>query len=159
MTAERGLVARLRRAAIGIGAAGGLAAALVACLAVPGAVDGPIAVDLHIATTPTSVDVHAPGWFADMSQVYLCPHLPPPLPETATDRIGWTPGDDCHDYGRHAAPDGLTVSLPLADLDGAERATFGSAGEWYLLLLDMDGERISSAVRSGFGAAALPPAT
>jgi hypothetical protein len=159
MAAEPGTGGRLRRTAIGIGAACGLAGILVACLAVPGAVDGPIAVDLHITTTATSVDVHAPGWFSDASQVYLCPSIPPPLPEAAADRIGWTPGGDCHDYGRHPAPNGLTVGLPTADLVGAERAAFASAGEWYLLLLDMDGERISSAVRSAFGAPGLSPAS
>jgi hypothetical protein len=144
---------RLIAGAVGVG----LAALLAGCLAVPGAIDGPIAVDMHVSTTPTSVDVDAPGWFADVSAVYLCPSLPPPLPEAAADRIGWTPGGACHDYGDHPSKDGLTLSLPLADLDDPERTAFEASTEWYLLLLDMDGQRVSSAVRTAFGPPNLSP--
>lgn len=128
-----------------------LALALTGCLAVPGAIDGPIAVDMHVATTPTSVEVDAPGWFAEVSRVFLCPALPPPLPDAAADRIGWTPGPACHDYGRHPSPGGLTVSLPLADLTGTAREAFAVSGEWYLVILEMDGDRVPSAVRTAFG--------
>ena len=129
-----------------------LAVVLTGCLAVPGAIDGPIVVDMHISTTSTSVDVDAPGWFADVSAIYLCPSLPPPLPDAAANRIGWAPGGDCHDYGTRPSRDGLTVSLPLADLDAPQRVAFDASPEWYLLLLDLDGDRVSSAVRSAFGA-------
>lgn len=128
-----------------------LALALTGCLAVPGDIDGPIAVDMHVATTPTSVELDAPGWFADVSAVFLCPALPPPLPDAAADRIAWTPGAACHDYGRHPSPDGLTASLPLGELTGTTRAAFVASGEWYLVILEMDGERVSSAVRTAFG--------
>ena len=128
-----------------------IALALTGCLVVPGDIDGPIAVDMHVATTPTSVEVDAPGWFADVSAVFLCPALPPPLPDAAADRIAWTPGAACHDYGRHPSPDGLTASLPLGALTGTARAAFVASREWYLVILEMDGERVSSAVRTAFG--------
>lgn len=136
-----------------------LALTVTGCLAVPGAIDGPIAVDMHVATTPTSVEVDAPGWFADTSAVFLCPALPPPLPDAAADRIGWTPGVACQDYGRHPSPRGLTVSLPLGELTGKAREAFAASGEWYLVILEMDGERVSSAVRTAFGPPPLAAAS
>ncbi len=129
-----------------------LALLLSGCLAVPGAIDGPIAVDLHVSTTPTTVEVDAPGWFAETTAIYLCSASPPVLPEAAADRVGWTPGGACHDYGTRPSRDGLKVSLPLTDLAGETWAPFAAADEWYLLLLDLDGDRVSSAVRSRFGA-------
>ena len=123
-------------------------AVLGGCVVVPGSLDGPIAVRLHIRTTPTTVEVDAPGWFADTSAVYLCATAPPVLPEAAADRVGWTPGGDCHDYGRHSSRDGLTISLPLSAIDRETWPAFESAEDWYLLLLDLDGDRVSSAVRS-----------
>ncbi len=129
------------------------------CLAVPGSVDGPIAVRLHITSTPTSVEVDAPGWFADETSIWLCPTAPPILPEDAADRDGWTPGEPCHDYGLRPSRDGLTASLPLAELDSTERAAFDGSGEWYLVLLDLDGDRVSAAIRSAFDAPNLPAAS
>jgi hypothetical protein len=122
------------------------------CLAVPGAIDAPIGVVLRVSTTPTSVEVEAPGWFTDLSALYLCPRLPPPLPEAAADRVGWTPGGDCHDFGTRPTRDGLVASLPLADLAGPGAAAFASSPEWAILLLELDGDRVSAAVRSLFRA-------
>ena len=130
----------------------GSVVALGGCMAVPGSFDGPIAVRLLIRTTPTTVEVDAPGWFADTSAVYLCSTAPPVLPEAAADRVGWTPGGDCHDFGRHPSRDGLTISLPLSAMQGETWPAFEAAEDWYLLLLDLEGERVSSAVRSRFPA-------
>lgn len=130
----------------------GAVAALGGCMAVPGSFDGPIAVSMHIRTTPTTVELDAPGWFADTSAVYLCAAAPPVLPEAAADRVGWTPGGECHDFGRHSSRDGLTISLPLSAMQGETWPAFEAAEDWYLLLLDLDGERVSSAVRSRFPA-------
>lgn len=116
--------------------------------------DAPGAVNMHVWPTPTSVEVDAPGWLAETSAVYLCASEPPTLPDAAADRVGWTPGGDCHDFGRHASPDGLTISLPLTGLQGAPWPAFQAAEDWYLLLLDLDGDRVSNAVRSRFHAPA-----
>jgi hypothetical protein len=140
MRAERGLIAP---AALIVAVA-----ALGGCVDVPGSFDGPMAVRMHIRTTSTTVEVDASGWFADTSAVYLCPTAPPVLPEAAADRVGWTPGGECHDFGRHPSRDGLTISLPLSAIDGETWPAFESAEDWYLLLLDLDGDRVSSAVRS-----------
>jgi len=122
----------------------------VACTIPPGSLDGPIAVILHITTTPTTVDVDAETWYSESTAIYLCPSEPPPLPDPGPALIGWTPGAPCHDYGDRPSPNGLKVALPIADLDGPERVLFDSAEEWYLLLLDLDGDRVSSAIKSAF---------
>jgi hypothetical protein len=127
-----------------------------ACTIPPGSLDGPIAVILHITTTPTTVDVDAETWYSDSTAIYLCPMEPPPLPDPGPALIGWTPGAPCHDYGTRPSPDGLKVALPIAELDGPDRALFGSAEEWYLLLLDIDGDRVSSAIRSAFRSPVSP---
>ncbi len=119
--------------------------------------DAPGAVRLHVSTTPTTVEIDAPGWLADTSAVYLCASAPPTLPDEAADRIGWVPGGDCHDFGRHASSEGLTISLPLSALQGASRTAFEAAPDWYLLLLDVDGDRVSTAVRSQFRAPDVAP--
>ncbi|MEO6207217.1 MAG: hypothetical protein ABIP77_04610 [Candidatus Limnocylindrales bacterium] len=118
------------------------------------ALDGPIAVNLHIRTTATSVEVDAPGWFAATTGIHLCPVAPPVLPAPGPARDGWKPGPPCHDYGRQPSVDGLTVSLPLADLAGETSAAFAAADDWYLLLLDLDGDRVTAAIRSSFKAPA-----
>jgi hypothetical protein len=128
------------------------ASALVAGCVAPGTLDGVMPVNLHVWTTPTTVEVDAPGWLADLSTVYLCPTDPPRIPDAAADRVDWTPGGGCHDYGTHPSRDGLTVSLPLVAIEGEERAAFEAAEDWYLLLLDFDGDRVSMAVRSRFHA-------
>lgn len=143
--------ARARAAAVAIAL---VLVALVGagCALSNGGLDGPIGVNMHVSTTPTSVEVDAPGWFADMTRVYLCPVDPPFLPEPGPARVGWTPGPSCHDYGSRPSGDGLTASLPLADLSDADRAMFTTADDWYLLLLELDGDRVSTAVRSRFAA-------
>ena len=44
------------------------------------------------------------------------------------------------------------TGLPLADLAGETSAAFAAADDWYLLLLDLDGDRVSAAIRSRFTA-------
>ena len=127
-----------------LGVAGG-------CVLGPSSLDGPMAVNLHVATTRTSVEVDAPGWYAPTSAVYLCPTDPPPLPEPGPERDGWTPGSSCHDYGQHPSRDGLVISLPIADLAPSDRPAFADADDWYLLLLDVDPSgRVASATRTRF---------
>ena len=130
-----------------------LAATIVAggCVLGPSSLDGPMAVNLHVSTTPTTVDVDAPGWFAPTSAVYLCPTDPPPLPDPGPERDGWTPGSSCHDFGQYPSRDGLVLSLPTADLAPSDRPAFAAADDWYLLLLDVDPTgRVTSATRSRF---------
>jgi hypothetical protein len=144
--------AEIRRLAL----VAGLAALVAGCAGGTSALDGALPVALRVSTTPTTVEVDAPGWLANVSEVYLCPDPPPPLPDANADRKGWTPGDACHDFGRHPSRDGLTVSLPIADLSGPQWAAFEAATDWYLLVLDLDGDVVASAVRSRFHA---PPVT
>lgn len=133
----------------------GVAATIAtACTLSDVALDGPIAVNLHIRTTATSVEVDAPGWFAATTGIHLCPTAPPILPPPGPARDGWTPGPPCHDYGTRPSVDELIVSLPLADLAGETSAAFAAADDWYLLLLDLDGDRVTAAVRSSFTAPA-----
>jgi hypothetical protein len=135
--------------AVALGAA--VATMAAACVLAPASLDGPMAVNLHVSSTPTSVEVDAPGWFADTSAVYLCPTDPPPLPDAGPERDGWTPGSSCHDYGTHPSPDGLVISLPMADLAPADRPAFAAADDWYLLILDVDPTgRVVGATRSRF---------
>ena len=139
-------VARVMALASAVGLVGG------ACVLDPAALDGPIAVNLHVSATPTTVEVDAPGWFAKATGVYVCAAAPPFLPEPGPERIGWTPGDGCHDFGVRPSEDGLIASLPLSELTTEQRATFAAATDWYLYLLKLDGERVDSAVRSRFSA-------
>lgn len=127
-----------------------LGVTVAACTLPDGALDAPFPVVMHITTTPTEVVVDAPGWLADRSAVFLCPAAPPPLPEPGPERDGWLPRPPCHDYGRFDSPDGLTISLPLDGLVADERATFGAASDWYVYLLDLDGEHVTSAVKTRF---------
>ena len=77
---------------------------------------------------------------------------PPLLPEPGPARDGWSPGAGCHDYGTFEGGDGLTASLPLADIAATDRAAFLAAPDWYLLLVEVDGDRAVTAIRSRFGA-------
>ena len=130
-----------------------IAATLVAGCRLPSnALDGPLAVPLRITATPAAVEVDAPGWFAPDTIVYLCSTEPPALPEPGPDREGWTPGPTCHDFGRVAAPDGLKATLPLDALTEAERPAFDAASDWYLLLVKVEGTRVTAAIRSSFSA-------
>jgi hypothetical protein len=140
-----------RRGAVAGWALAGLAATvLAACDLPPGALDAPYPVNLHIDPTATVVGVYAPGWYADSTGIFLCPTEPPPMPDPGDARIGWIPGRFCHDYGTHASPGGITIDLPLADLTGAERAAFAASTDWYLVMTDLDGERVTAATRSRF---------
>ena len=109
-------------------------------------------VNLHVWTTPTAVEVDAPGWISDASRVFLCAAEPPRPPEAATDREGWTPGGICQDFGIYPGPDGLRVSLPLGAFDADQIPVFEAASDWYLLLLDLDGQRVVSSIRTRFHA-------
>jgi hypothetical protein len=117
------------------------------------ALDGPIAVNLHVRTTSSSVEVDAPGWFADQTIVYLCHAEPPLLPEPGPERVGWRPDDRCHDYGTVPSEAGLEISLPLDALAGDPWTDFAAAAEWYLFLVEVDtSDRVLSAIRSRFKA-------
>ena len=96
-------------------------------------------VNLHVWTTPTSVEVDAPGWITDASRLYLCAAEPARPPEGAADREGWAPGGPCQDLGTYAGPDGLRASLPLDRIDAERQPVFEAAGDWYLLILELDG--------------------
>jgi hypothetical protein len=127
-----------------------MAIALGACDLPAGAIDAPYPVNLHVDADATVVAIDAPGWYADTSGVFLCPTEPPGLPDPGDARIGWTPGRLCHDFGHHPSPGGLTIDLRLAELSADERALFAVAGDWYLLITDLDGDRVTGAVRSRF---------
>jgi len=107
-------------------------------------------VNVHVSTTPTSVELDAPGLVADISAVYLCPSEPARLPDNAAERVGWTPGPDCEFMGSYPSRDGLTLSMPLTGLKPDRRPKFDAAADWYVVLLDLDGDRVGSAINSRF---------
>ena len=107
---------------------------------------------LHVWATPTTVEVDAPGWLTAVSSVYLCFAAPPRLPSDSASRVDWTPGEACQDFGSYESPDGFKSSIPLAMLDPGRRAAFEAAGDWYLLLVALDGDRATSAISSRFHA-------
>jgi hypothetical protein len=137
----------------------GLTGALLVGGCGPASLDIGTPVNLHVWTTPTTVELDAPGWFADVSAVYLCPEEPPRLPDAAADRVGWTPGVGCEFMGSYPSRQGLTLSMPLDDIDVARRPAFDAARDWYIVLLDLDGDRVGAAIRSQFHAPTQPPAT
>lgn len=116
------------------------------------ALDGPIVVDLRVVATSSTVEVDADGWFAPTTAVYLCHADPPLLPEPGAARVGWDPGVACHGYGTYSSRQGLTVDLPIDALAGDGWPDFAAAEDWYLLLVEVDGDRAVSAIRSRFGA-------
>ena len=109
-------------------------------------------VQMRVWTTPTTVEVDAPTWVTDASRIYLCATEPPRVPDGARDREGWSPGGSCQDLGTYAGPDGLRVSLPIGALDENRRPAFDQASDWYLLILELDGGRITNSVRTRFHA-------
>jgi hypothetical protein len=111
-------------------------------------------VNMHVWTTPTTVEVDAPGWLTAVSSVYLCSEQPPRLPADNASRTGWTPGGACEDVGTFQTRDGLKTSIPLESLDPASRPAFEAAPDWYLLLVARNGELASDAVSSRFHAPA-----
>lgn len=133
---------------------GGVACAvlLAACRIPENALDGPLAVPLRVTATVDAVEVDAPGWFADSTTVYLCAMEPPPLPPPGEARVGWSPGDGCHDYGAMASENGLRATLPLIAVADDLRVELASAGDWYVLLVKRDGDRAAAAIHSRFRA-------
>ena len=125
---------------------------LAGCAAGTHTLDGAVPIPLRVSTTATTVDIDAPGWYAAESTIYLCPSPPPPLPDATADRRGWTPGGGCHDYGRRSSGNGLTASLPIADLEGGGWPAFQAAPDWYVLVLQVDGDLVVAATRSQFHA-------
>lgn len=109
-------------------------------------------VNLRVWTTETTVEVDAPGWTADTSRVYVCAAEPPRPPEGAADREGWAPGGSCQDFGTYPSADGLRATLPLGAFDADQQPAFDAASDWYLLLLGLDGARVSSSIRTRFHA-------
>jgi hypothetical protein len=132
-----------------------VALTVIGCGPLQSRMDDVLPVALRITTTPTTVEIDAPGWLADMSAIYVCANPPPALPDSTTDRRGWTPGGDCHDFGRHPSGDGLAVSLQIADMAGPKWSTFQAASDWHVLVLDLEGDLVTSAVRSQFHAPPL----
>ena len=109
-------------------------------------------VNLHVWSTPTTVEVDAPGWLTAVSSVYLCPEQPPRLPDDNAARTGWTPGAACEDVGTFKTPEGLKTTIAVDSLDPSRRPSFDAAPDWYLVLVARDGERASSAISSRFHA-------
>jgi hypothetical protein len=133
-----------------------IAVAAAAILAVGGcripenALDGPLAIPLRITATPETVEVDAPTWYAAKTAIYLCSTEPPPLPEPGPERIGWTPGTACHDFGEVGSPDGLRTTLPLEQLSDEDLAPFIDAKDWFVLLVKIEGDRAAAAIHSSF---------
>jgi hypothetical protein len=119
-----------------------------------GSLDLGTPVNLHVWTTPTTVEVDAPGWLTTVSSVYLCFEPPPRLPSDAAQRENWSPGASCQDFGTYESPEGFKGSIPLSMLDPARRSSFQAARDWYLLLVALDGGRATSAISSRFHAPA-----
>ena len=111
-------------------------------------------VNLHVWTTPSTVEVDAPGWLTPVSSIYLCHEAPPRLPSDSGARVNWTPGDACQDFGTYESRDGFRASIDVGLLDPARRPAFEAAADWYLLLVAIDGDRATSAISSRFHAPA-----
>jgi hypothetical protein len=135
-----------------------VAAALIVtgCRIPENALDGPLAVPLRITTTPETIEVDAPAWYAAETALYVCPAEPPALPEPGPARVGWTPGAACHDFGRVSAADGLRAVLALDDLSEAEQRTFAAVDDWYLFVVKLEGDRASAAISSSFSSPIRP---
>ncbi|HEX7345623.1 MAG TPA: hypothetical protein VF253_02445 [Candidatus Limnocylindrales bacterium] len=109
-------------------------------------------VNLHVWTTPTTVEVDAPGWLTTVSSIYLCFAAPPRLPSDGAERENWDPGGSCQDFGTYESPDGFRGSIPLTMLDPGKRPAFEAAADWYVLLVALDGGRATSTISSRFHA-------
>ena len=113
-------------------------------------------VNLHVWSTPTTVEIDAPGWMTMVSSVYLCFEPPPRLPADAAQRENWDPGDACQDFGSHESRDGFKGSIPLTMLDADRRPAFEAAADWYVLLVALNGASATSATSSRFHAPPTP---
>lgn len=120
------------------------------------ALDGPLAIPLRITATPEVIEVDAPTWYTAKTAIYLCSSAPPPLPEPGPERIGWTPGGACHDFGQVGSPGGLRTTLPLNALTNEDLAPFIDAEDWFLLLVKIEGDRAAAAIHSSFPAPIRP---
>jgi hypothetical protein len=123
---------------------------VAACRLPDNALDGPLAVPLRIDATAQAIEVDAPTWYADETAIYLCSAEPSPLPEPGPERVGWTPGLACHDFGRVASPNGLETTLMLSSLSNEELAPFADARDWFILLVEVEGDRAITAIHSSF---------
>jgi hypothetical protein len=145
--ADHQLIARLGRLVLLAGAT-----ILAGCEVSQGLLDAPYPVNLHVAATADAVEVEAPEWYADRTDIFLCPSEPPFLPDPGPARQGWDPGPPCHGFGSFESANGLATTLALADLSAAERETFASAESWYLLLVDVAADdHAMAAARTRFG--------
>lgn len=140
----------MRRIGRLVGLALGASVVAGGCVLSPASLDGPLAVELNISTTPTSINVEAPTWFAPESRLFLCPADPPPLPEPGPARIGWEPGGDCVGFAPADSKDGLEVELPTSAADASAGSPFLAADDWYLLILDVREDRVVSGIRTRF---------
>ena len=139
-----------RRAAVLVAVLLGVVAG--GCEASQGLLDAPYPVNLHVDATADAVGVEAPEWYADQTDVFLCPDEPPYLPDPGPARVDWHPGSPCHAFGRFESASGLTASLALDELTAAERPAFANAESWYLLLVDVGpDDRAVGAARTRFG--------
>jgi hypothetical protein len=124
--------------------------AIGGCRLPENALDGPLAVPLRITATAETIDIDAPTWYADSTAIFVCPTEPPALPEPGPQRDGWTPGGECHDFGRVRSPDGLATMLELDALSDEELARFLDANDWFLLLVAVEVDRANAAIHSSF---------
>jgi hypothetical protein len=136
-------LAQLALCAVVVAAAGG-------CRLPDNALDAPLAVPLRVSATAEAIEVDAPNWYAATTSLYLCPMEPPSLPEPGPDRVDWSPGGSCHDFGHVAANDGLRATLSLDLLTEAERLALEAVNDWYLLVVKIEGDRATAAIRTSF---------
>ena len=145
--ADRRRIARFARLGLLAGAS-----ILAGCEVSQGLLDAPYPVNLHVAATADAVEVEAPEWFADRTDIFLCPSEPPFLPDPGPARVDWDPGPPCHGFGRFESASGLATTLALADLSAGEREVFAEAESWYLLLVDVAADdHAVAAGRTRFG--------
>lgn len=137
-----------RSALLAFGAAAILAVG--GCRIPENALDGPLAIPLRITATPATIEVDAPTWYSDRTAIYLCSSEPPALPEPGPQRVGWTPGAACQDFGEVGSPDGLRTTLPLEQLTSEDLEPFIDAKDWFLLLVKIEGSRAAAAIHTSF---------
>lgn len=85
--------------------------------------------------------VESETWVSARTRVYLCPVAPRRTSSGVADPGQVRIDASCHDYGDVEGRFGLKAELAFADLTDAERATFGGAADWHLLLISLDPAR------------------